>query len=138
MESSVSAVSKHMNINVARLEVWHNKENMIVLQQLDRKSRCGGLPYYYNTRTCQWICGATTTYNLHLWASDQHCKASHPPPLKDEDMAAFGRKTGFFARLTSRLDEIREKGQLKMRERLEREMHKRSNATKRNNNNNKN
>eukprot|EP00922_Rhytidocystis_sp_ex-Travisia-forbesii_P064408 GHVS01095715.1.p1 GENE.GHVS01095715.1~~GHVS01095715.1.p1 ORF type:complete len:130 (+),score=33.40 GHVS01095715.1:110-499(+) len=125
MAPVVCAVSKQLNVRVVRLEVWHNEENLKLLQRLDRKTKCGGLPHFYNSRTGQWICGATTAYNLRLWAAGRNCRSSSPPSLSQEEVAALQRKTGFFARLAGRFDEIRAKGQRKMKERLERELQKR-------------
>eukprot|EP00922_Rhytidocystis_sp_ex-Travisia-forbesii_P064404 GHVS01095710.1.p1 GENE.GHVS01095710.1~~GHVS01095710.1.p1 ORF type:complete len:171 (+),score=14.10 GHVS01095710.1:46-558(+) len=125
MESVVSSVSKQLDVKVVRLEVWHNRENLALLQRLDRKTKCGGLPLFYNSRSGQWVCGGTTPYNLHLWASGQKCRTSCPPSLSEEEMASLTRKTGFFARLAGRLEEVRAKGHRKMKDRLDREMQKR-------------
>jgi len=44
-------------------EVWHNDNNAHKLNQYD-KGFCGGVPFYINPETQQWICGETTYEEL--------------------------------------------------------------------------
>lgn len=121
---SMSGLVSRLSVPVCRLEVWHNSENMKVLQTIDKHIKCGGLPFYYNLKTGQYVCGATTFYNLSLWADDRPCRSHFPPPLKPEELDALGRNTGFFARVLRSLDEVRAKGQQIMQQRLEDEIRK--------------
>ncbi|CBZ55057.1 conserved hypothetical protein [Neospora caninum Liverpool] len=97
--------------NIRRLEVWHNTLNYELLQELDRDGKCGGLPFYFNMRTLQWICGATTKANLLAWAAHQPCKSHEPPVLQAEDLEIFNRRTGMVARMMRRVDKMRHEGE---------------------------
>ncbi len=55
-------------IQVEKLEVWHNKENAAKMQEYD-KGNCGGVPYFMNTDSGEWICGETDESALRAWAS---------------------------------------------------------------------
>jgi len=59
---------KEYSIEVVRKEVWHNKENMALVEELDKGSVCGGLPYYYNEATKKTICGEANYEELKKWA----------------------------------------------------------------------
>ncbi|KFG40959.1 putative transmembrane protein [Toxoplasma gondii p89] len=104
---------------IHRLEVWHNALNFQLLQELDRDGKCGGLPFYFNIRTLQWICGATTKTNLLAWASHQPCKSHEPPALQAEDLEVLNRRTGMFARLMRRVDKMRHEGEKAMQQTLQ-------------------
>ena len=67
MEPLVEKLEKEENVKVARLEVWHNAENMRKLQELDKGS-CGGIPFFFSTRTGKWLCGASDYNALKAWA----------------------------------------------------------------------
>ena len=67
MEPLVERLEKEENVKVARLEVWHNAENMKKLQELDN-GQCGGVPFFYNKKTSKWICGAAEYEKLKEWA----------------------------------------------------------------------
>jgi len=67
MEPLVDKLEKEENVKVARLEVWHNAENMKKLKELDA-GRCGGVPFFYNTKTEKFICGNSSYEDLKAWA----------------------------------------------------------------------
>lgn len=52
---------------VHKLEVWHNDENLKKMEELD-KGQCGGVPFFINTDTNDFICGATDYEELKNWA----------------------------------------------------------------------
>lgn len=52
-----------------RREVWHNEENMELLAKYD-KDLCGGVPFFFNTKTEKFICGEATIDELRDWAKD--------------------------------------------------------------------
>lgn len=56
-------------VKVARLEVWHNEANAQRMREYD-KGQCGGVPFFFNTRTGKWICGSTDYERLKKWALD--------------------------------------------------------------------
>ncbi len=67
MHKLVVRLEKEEEIKIKSLEVWHNKENEKVLLELD-KGLCGGIPFFYNTKTNKWICGEDSYENLKKWA----------------------------------------------------------------------
>ena len=56
MHELVERLEKEEGVQVEALEVWHNKENEKKLLELD-KDFCGGVPFFFNTKTGKWICG---------------------------------------------------------------------------------
>lgn len=67
MEPLVEKLEKEAKVTVTRFEVWHDAENMKKLQQLDQ-GLCGGIPFFFNTKTKKWICGAADYGKLKEWA----------------------------------------------------------------------
>ena len=67
MHDFVVELEKKEGIKVESIEVWHNKENEERLIKLD-KNFCGGVPFFYNTKTEKWICGDVTYEELKAWA----------------------------------------------------------------------
>lgn len=45
-----------------------------LLQRIDA-GRCGGLPFFYNTQSKQFICGATDPHNLLKWGTGLPCRS---------------------------------------------------------------
>jgi hypothetical protein len=70
MYELVERLEKEEGIKVESLEVWHNTENEKRLLELD-KDFCGGVPFFYNTKTAKWICGDTSYKNLKKWAKGE-------------------------------------------------------------------
>ena len=70
MHELVLRLDKEEGIKVESLEVWHNKENEAKLLLLD-KDLCGGVPFFYNTKTTKWICGEESYETLKDWAMDK-------------------------------------------------------------------
>jgi hypothetical protein len=68
MHALVEKLEQEKGIKVERLEVWHNKENEARLMELDRDF-CGGVPFFYNTKTNKWICGEASYKELEEWAA---------------------------------------------------------------------
>jgi thiol-disulfide isomerase/thioredoxin len=67
MEPLVERLQEEEGVEIARLEVWHNEENARRMRELEQ-GRCGGVPFFYNTRTNQWICGSASYDKLKSWA----------------------------------------------------------------------
>jgi hypothetical protein len=67
MHDLVVRLESEEGIKVEALEVWHNKENEKRLIDID-KDFCGGVPFFYNTKTEKWICGDTDYKELKDWA----------------------------------------------------------------------
>jgi hypothetical protein len=54
---------------VKRVEVWHNAENAKTMQKFDPNGeKCGGVPFFINTKTGKFICGAASYEKLKAWA----------------------------------------------------------------------
>ena len=68
MEPLLKELEKKEKVSVERLEVWHNSDNMKKLKSLDN-GKCGGIPFFFNTKTQKWICGSTSYEHLKEWAS---------------------------------------------------------------------
>lgn len=52
---------------IQKFETWHNEENAAMLKKAD-KGRCDGVPFFHNTDTNQFICGATDEERVRAWA----------------------------------------------------------------------
>ncbi len=70
MEPLIARLQDEEGFEVVRLEVWHNEENARRLREYDQ-GRCGGVPFFYNTKTGQWICGSAGYDKLKAWALGQ-------------------------------------------------------------------
>jgi thiol-disulfide isomerase/thioredoxin len=67
MEPLVERLEKEAGIVFTKLEVWHNSQNAKLLAELDTID-CGGIPFFYNEKTNEAICGPTSYENLREWA----------------------------------------------------------------------
>jgi len=67
MHAVVADLESKEGIKIEKIEVWHNKENLKKLEDLD-KGVCGGVPFFINTETGKTICGEATYDDLESWA----------------------------------------------------------------------
>ncbi|MBI4127675.1 MAG: hypothetical protein HY459_01250 [Parcubacteria group bacterium] len=67
MHVLVERLEKEEGLTVDRHEVWHNEDNARKMTEYDR-GFCGGVPFFYNTKTEQWICGEVQYADFKLWA----------------------------------------------------------------------
>ncbi|MEI6400437.1 MAG: hypothetical protein WCO58_02875 [bacterium] len=58
-------------IAFARFEVWHNKENMARIEEIDKEAKCGGVPFYRNTQTGKTLCGEVDYETMLKWAKGE-------------------------------------------------------------------
>ncbi len=70
MKPLVAAMEKKLKVEVEKLEVWNNEENAKKMADYDR-GLCGGVPFFYNTESKQFICGSSDEETLHNWAKGQ-------------------------------------------------------------------
>lgn len=70
MEPKVEKLEEQENVEVEQREVWNNKENAEKQEELD-DGKCGGVPFFYNTESEQWICGEADMETLKTWADGQ-------------------------------------------------------------------
>lgn len=54
-------------IKIVKLETWHNEENAEKYQSFD-DGKCGGVPFFINTESGEWICGAADEDRIREWA----------------------------------------------------------------------
>ena len=52
---------------VTELEVWHDEKNKKLLAEY-RTPDCDGLPFFFNTKTGQCLCGEVSFKELKTWA----------------------------------------------------------------------
>lgn len=67
MAPLVERLEGEENLNIAKLEVWHNEANAKVMKEYD-KGHCGGVPFFFNKKTGKWICGSADYERLKKWA----------------------------------------------------------------------
>lgn len=63
----VEQLEKESSLTVEKYEIWHNEENSRLMDEYDT-NLCGGVPFFYNTETKEWICGETSYEKLKSWA----------------------------------------------------------------------
>lgn len=79
----VERLEREEGIKIEKYEVWHNEENLKKLQEYNR-GLCGGVPFFFNTDTKDFICGETAYENLKTWAEGATPTENHSP-LKNID-----------------------------------------------------
>jgi thiol-disulfide isomerase/thioredoxin len=67
MKPLVEQLKKEEGLEVEQHEVWHNEENEKKRQEYDQ-GFCGGVPFFYNTETKDWLCGSTDYDTFKHWA----------------------------------------------------------------------
>ena len=67
MHLLVKQLEKETGVSVEQYEVWHVDENAKKMEEYD-KNLCGGVPFFYNTKTGRHICGETSYEALKAWA----------------------------------------------------------------------
>lgn len=79
MEEKVQNLQENEGLDVKQLEVWHNEENAEKKAEFDQDADgddlCGGVPFFYNTETDEWICGETSYDRLAAWAHGKTVEA---------------------------------------------------------------
>jgi hypothetical protein len=71
MHELVEKLDKEEGLKMDRFEVWNNKENEKKLLELDCNNECGGVPFFYNTKTNKFICGETDYETFAKWAKGE-------------------------------------------------------------------
>ncbi len=67
MDPILTQVEKQAKVKFTKLETWHNEENAKLLQTYD-DGFCGGVPFFYNEKTKEKICGEIPFDKLLKWA----------------------------------------------------------------------
>ncbi len=107
-----------LNVKIRTFEVWQEPRNLELLRKLDG-GQCGGVPFFYNRRSGQWICGATTYDNLKDWASGRACEQFLPPPEIEKQLQSKD-KGEVQGKLKELFEQVKEKGKKVMDERMQR------------------
>jgi len=67
MHELVKKLEAEEGIKTEKYEVWHNEENQKKMEEYD-KDLCGGVPFFYNTKSGKYICGEASYEELKNWA----------------------------------------------------------------------
>ncbi len=70
MQPLVEQLEKEEGLKLTTYEVWHDKSNQEKMREYD-KGMCGGVPFFINTATGQFICGESTYEHLKAWAKGE-------------------------------------------------------------------
>lgn len=70
MDPHVERLQKEEGVTIQYFETWHDEDNAKFLEELDQ-GKCGGVPYFYNTKTKKSICGVCDYETLKAWALEQ-------------------------------------------------------------------
>lgn len=68
MAELVERLEKEEKVTVEKYEVWHNEAHAKRLQEVDG-GNCGGVPFFYNTKTKKFLCGEAEYATLKTWAT---------------------------------------------------------------------
>lgn len=68
MKPLVEEVEKELGVTVEKFEVWNDEDNLKKMEEVD-KGRCGGVPFFYNTETDEFLCGSASKVKLVAWAT---------------------------------------------------------------------
>ena len=71
MAPLITKLEAELGVQVERKETWHDEANAkLLIETYDPAgARCGGVPFFYNTETDKWLCGAVEYEALKNWAS---------------------------------------------------------------------
>lgn len=67
MDDLVRKIEKKLKVHISVLEIWHNAKNAELLDTLDN-GKCGGVPFFWNAKSHEWICGEADEEELLAWA----------------------------------------------------------------------
>ena len=67
MNPLIEKLEKEEGVKVKKIEVWHDAKNAEMWKKLDN-GKCGGVPFFFNTKTKKFICGSTSYEELKKWA----------------------------------------------------------------------
>ena len=67
MAPMIEAMERELNVTITRKEVWHDSANQAEFLQV-AEGKCQGVPFFINTKSGKFICGATSAEKLKEWA----------------------------------------------------------------------
>ncbi|CAM9838949.1 unnamed protein product [Phaeothamnion confervicola] len=121
MEPLVERLEKEFKVPVEQFIVWEGSSKFDLMQLLDTVE-CRGLPFFYNRRSRQAICGATSWRNFRNWGLGKKCKVFAPPIMTEEQeraLLARPTKPSIFSKMRRRIEKVKEQGQKEMTKRVE-------------------
>lgn len=67
LEIFINRLKEEEGIEIDRYEVWHNSSNQNLMMKY-AKGRCNGVPFLYNKKNDDFLCGQVTYDKLKEWA----------------------------------------------------------------------
>ncbi|MAF51385.1 MAG: hypothetical protein CMH64_04820 [Nanoarchaeota archaeon] len=67
MKPLIAKLEKEEKVKIKKIETWHNSVNKKLLGKCD-DGQCGGVPFFFNSKTKKTICGSTSYSKLKSWA----------------------------------------------------------------------
>ncbi|KPJ85281.1 hypothetical protein AMJ57_03705 [Parcubacteria bacterium SG8_24] len=64
----VKQLEQETGVDVIQFEVWHDADNAAKMREYDQ-GYCGGVPFFFNTGSGQWLCGGQSYDKLRAWAT---------------------------------------------------------------------
>ncbi|MFH1632203.1 MAG: thioredoxin domain-containing protein [bacterium] len=68
MHPLVEKLETELKIEIEKFEVWDNEENAKKMEEYDT-GLCGGVPFFFNTESKEFICGSADYEALKKWAT---------------------------------------------------------------------
>ena len=116
MEPVLERLEEDLGTKVRRINIFRRKEFMGLLEAIGF-DECGSIPFYYNRRTGQAICGPTSYLNLKRWGTGdlKHMFQDPPENLHEQepDFVSSRRDVGFKGFFTEKMRSLENKGKAK-------------------------
>jgi thiol-disulfide isomerase/thioredoxin len=64
----VDKLEKEEGVKVEKVETWHDSANKKKLESTPGFEDCGGVPFFYNEKTKESMCGSGPYEKLKKWA----------------------------------------------------------------------
>jgi hypothetical protein len=129
MEPVIERLEADLGTKVRRINIFRRREFMGLLEAIGF-DECGSIPFYYNRRTGQAVCGATSYLNLKRWGTGDLNHLFQDPPEnvyeQEPDFVSSRRDVGFKGFFTEKMRSLENKG----KEKAERETARKSSQKK--------
>ena len=116
MAPVLERLEEDLGTKVRRINIFRRKEFMGLLEAIGF-DECGSIPFYYNRRTGQAICGPTSYLNLKRWGTGdlKHMFQDPPENLHEQepDFVSSRRDVGFKGFFTEKMRSLENKGKAK-------------------------
>jgi hypothetical protein len=125
MEPVVERLEEDLDTTVRRINIYRRREFMTLLDSIGFNEG-GQLPFYYNRRTGQAVCGPTSYLNLKRWGTGDLRHLFQDPPEnqyeQEPDPMMNRREVGLKGFVSEKIKSLEKKG----REKVEKETSKRA------------